>query len=248
MMWRYQRPKQEKVEEENVLGCVDASQNLDRITRRAHRSEGGDAILGVPASLRVTKSLCTGLNSRENDLLDFVNGSLKNIPDEQIRPQDGPVYTPLHPVAEVRTSEQMSQQHEASLAEESLPEHAGDDAPEEMNQSEEEDMIEFEAANQNCEPHSDVSYEEDMIDPEPAKQSPEHHSAASDEEDMIDSEPANQSPEPHSPTSDEQEDGMIEPEPANKSPEPHSPTSDEQEEDDDDACSAELSMKTPAFV
>ncbi|XP_051532807.1 uncharacterized protein cenpt [Myxocyprinus asiaticus] len=271
---------EEDVEEENVPGDIDASTNQERITRRAHRSEGGGVVLGVPPGSRVTKSLGTGLNPREKDLLDFVNGSresLQNIPDEEIKPQDGPV-SPLYPAAEVNTPERRSQKHVSSLAEEDLPQYAGDDAPEEVNQSEEEDMIEPEEVYQSTEHHSPAEEEEDLIDSEPdnqsaepqspdldeqedniiepeaANQSAEPHSPDLDEQEdiMIEPEAANQSAELHSPAPDEQEDIMIEPEAANQSAEPHSPAPDEQEEeeddDDDDARSAELSMKTPAFV
>ncbi|XP_051960045.1 uncharacterized protein cenpt [Xyrauchen texanus] len=317
---------EEEVEEENVPGDMDASTNQERITRRAHRSEGRGVVLGVPPGSRVTKSLGTGLNPREKDLLDFVNGSrenLQNIPDEEIEPQDGPLSPPLYPAAEVNTPERRSQKLESSLAEEDLPEYAGDDAPEEINQSEEEDMVEPEAANQSAEPHSCPPDEEEdiMIEPEAANQSAEPHSPAPEEEDLIDSEPDNrstkpqspaldeeeedlidsepdnrstkpqspaldeeeedlidsepdnrstkpQSPaldeeeedlidsepdnrsaEPQSPALDEQEDIMMEPEAANQSAEPHSPAPDEEEDDDDDdARSAELSLKTPAFI
>lgn len=55
---------EEDIEEENVQDA-DTSQDLERITRRAHRSEGGGAVLAIPPGQRVTKSLGAGLNPRE---------------------------------------------------------------------------------------------------------------------------------------------------------------------------------------
>lgn len=64
------------IEEENVQDA-DTSQGLERITRRAHRSEGGGAVLAVPPGQRVTKSLGAGLNPREkgerNSKLTHIN-------------------------------------------------------------------------------------------------------------------------------------------------------------------------------
>ncbi|KAG1958631.1 centromere protein T [Pimephales promelas] len=161
----------ENVEEENP----DASHHPERITRRAHRSEGGGAVPGVPASTRVTKSFGAGLNPREKDHLEFVDGnrdSLQDVVDEG--EQAG------SPVAEVTTTKRRSSHRKASLAEEDLPELAEHhDAPEEVSQSEEE---------------------------------------------LMDSEPANQSREQPQEEEEEDDDG------------------------DSDALSAELSMKTPAFV
>lgn len=56
---------EEDIGEENVQEDADTSQDLERITRRAHRSEGGGAVLAFPPGQRVTKSLGVGLNPRE---------------------------------------------------------------------------------------------------------------------------------------------------------------------------------------
>ncbi len=59
----------ENVEDEEVVEAehenIDTSQYLVQITRRAHRSEGGGAVLGIPGTTRVTKSFGAGLNPRE---------------------------------------------------------------------------------------------------------------------------------------------------------------------------------------
>ncbi|KAL0163263.1 hypothetical protein M9458_042659, partial [Cirrhinus mrigala] len=146
-----------EAQHENAEENSDTSQYLERITRRAHRSEGGAAVLGIPAATRVTKSFGTGLNPREKDLLDLVNKSrecLQDVPDAEGEAPDSPEFPQLHTAAEVSTEEQRSQQHEASLAEEDVPELAeDDDATEEVNQSEE--------------------AEDELMDSEPANQSPE---------------------------------------------------------------------------
>ncbi|XP_050948351.1 LOW QUALITY PROTEIN: centromere protein T [Labeo rohita] len=139
----------EEVQDEEVVEAQhetpDTSQYLERITRRAHRSEGGGAVLGIPAATRVTKSFGAGLNPREKDLLDLVDEtreSLQDIPDEEREAPGSPEFPQLHPAAEVSTEEQRSQQHEASLTEDDVPELAEDeDAPEEVNQSEEENEL-----------------------------------------------------------------------------------------------------------
>ncbi|XP_048022993.1 centromere protein T isoform X2 [Megalobrama amblycephala] len=154
----------EDAEDEIIEENPDALHNPERITRRAHRSEGRGAVLEVPASMRVTKSFGAGLNPREKDHLYFVDErreSLQDVPDEE-REQAG------SPVAEVTTPEQRSLQHEASLAEEDLPELAEHhNAPEEVNQLEEEEEEE----------------EEELMDSEPANQSPEPPQEEEEEED-----------------------------------------------------------------
>ncbi|XP_016424496.1 glutamic acid-rich protein isoform X2 [Sinocyclocheilus rhinocerous] len=135
---------EEVVEAEHRTENPDTSQYLERITRRAHRSEGGGSVLGIPAATRVTKSFGAGLNPREKDLLDFIDGNrdLQDFSDEEREPPGSPEFPQLHPVAELSTPEQRSQQHEASLAEEDVPElEEDDDAPEELNQSEEEEEL-----------------------------------------------------------------------------------------------------------
>ncbi len=103
-----------------------------------------------------------------SDLLDFVDEgreSLQDIPDEEREPLGSPEFPQLHPAAEFSTPEQRSQQHEASLAEEDVPELAeDDDAQEELNQSEEEE-------------------EEELMDSEPANHSPEFPQEEEEEED-----------------------------------------------------------------
>lgn len=82
---------------------------------------------------------------------------MQDVPGEE-REQAG------SPVAEVTTPEQKSLQHEASLAEEDLPELAEHhNAPEEVNQLEEE--------------------EEELMDSEPASHSPERPQEEEEEED-----------------------------------------------------------------
>ncbi|XP_051733799.1 uncharacterized protein cenpt [Ctenopharyngodon idella] len=152
----------EDAEDENIEENPDALHNPERITRRAHRSEGRGAVLGVPAFTRVTKSFGVGLNPREKDHLYFVDGSresLQDVPGEE-REQAG------SPVAEVTTPEQRSLQHEASLAEEDLPELAEHhNAPEEVNQlEEEEELMDSEPANQSPEPPQEEEEEEDDDD------------------------------------------------------------------------------------
>uniref|UniRef100_A0A9J8ABY1 Centromere protein T n=1 Tax=Cyprinus carpio carpio TaxID=630221 RepID=A0A9J8ABY1_CYPCA len=166
----------EEVEDENAEEVVEAdleyndtSQYPERITRRAHRSEGGGAVLGIPGTTRVTKSFGAGLNPREKDLLDFVDEgreSLQDIPDEEREPLGSPEFPQLHPAAELSTPEQRSQQHEASLAEEDVPELAeDDDAQEEPNQSEEEELMDSEPANHSPEfPQEEEEEEEDDDD------------------------------------------------------------------------------------
>ncbi|KAK9955042.1 hypothetical protein ABG768_014950 [Culter alburnus] len=149
----------EDAEDEIIEENPDALHNPEQITRRAHRSEGRGAVLGVPASMRVTKSFGAGLNPREKDHLYFVDErreSLQDVPDEE-REQAG------SPVAEVTTPEQRSLQHEASLAEEDLPELAEHhNAPEEVNQlEEEEELMDSEPANQSPEPPQEEEEEED---------------------------------------------------------------------------------------
>ncbi|XP_067279312.1 uncharacterized protein cenpt [Pseudorasbora parva] len=151
----YEKVEEENIEEvelegaenENIEENTDASHYSERITHRAHRSEGGGAVLGVPASTRVTKSFGAGLNPREKDHLDFLDGnreSLQDVSDEE-REQAGCLVT------EVTTPEQRSSQREASLAEEDLPRPAEHhDAPEEVSQSEEEEeLMDCEPANQS---------------------------------------------------------------------------------------------------
>ncbi|XP_067232439.1 probable inactive protein kinase DDB_G0270444 [Chanodichthys erythropterus] len=154
----------EDAEDEIIVENPDALHNPERITRRAHRSEGRGAVLGVPASMRVTKSFGAGLNPREKDHLYFVDGSkasLQDVPDEE-REQVG------SPVAEVTTPEQRSLQHEASLAEEDLPELAEHhNAPEKVNQleeEEEEELMDTEPANQSPEPPQEEEEEEEEDD------------------------------------------------------------------------------------
>ncbi|XP_043090165.1 centromere protein T-like [Puntigrus tetrazona] len=125
-----------------------------------------------------------------SDLLDFVDEgreSLQDVPDEAREPLGSPGFLGSHPAAELSTPEQRSQ--EEDLAEDDLPELAGDDddAQEELNQSEE---------------------EKELMHSVPADHSPESPQEEEEEED------------------DEADDG----------------------DDGDDALSAELSMKTPAFV
>lgn len=87
------------------------------------------------------------------DFVDEDRESLQDIPDDEREPLGSPEFPQLHPAAELSTTEQRSQQHEASLAEEDVPELAEDDAAqEELNQSEE---------------------EEELMDSEPANHSPE---------------------------------------------------------------------------
>ncbi len=93
-----------------------------------------------------------------SELLDFVDEgrekSLQDFPDDERESLGSPEFPQLHPAAELSTPEQRSQQHEASLAEEDVPELAEDDAAqEELNQSEEE--------------------EEELMDSEPANHTPE---------------------------------------------------------------------------
>ncbi|XP_016127936.1 centromere protein T-like [Sinocyclocheilus grahami] len=166
----------EEVEDEEVVEAehenIDTSQYLERITRRAHRSEGGGAVLGIPGTTRVTKSFGAGLNPREKDLLDFVDEgreSLQDILDEEREPLSSPEFPQLHPAAELSTPEQRSQQHEASLAEEDVPELAeDDDAQEEPNQSEEEELMDSEPANHSPEFPQDVEEEEEEDDDDDA--------------------------------------------------------------------------------
>lgn len=54
-----------KAEHENVEENPDTSQCLERITRRAHRSEGGGSVVGIPPATGVTKNFGAGLNPRE---------------------------------------------------------------------------------------------------------------------------------------------------------------------------------------
>lgn len=80
---------------------------------------------------------------------------MQDVPGEE-REQAG------SPVAEVTTPEQRSLQHEASLAEEDLPELAEHhNAPEEVNQlEEEEELMDSEPANQSPEPPQEEEEEE----------------------------------------------------------------------------------------
>ncbi|KAK7143156.1 hypothetical protein R3I93_014353 [Phoxinus phoxinus] len=155
----------EEAEDENIEENPDASHHPERVSRRAHRSEGGGAVPGVPASTRVTKSFGAGLNPREKDHLEFVDGnreSLQDVTDEE-REQAG------SPVADVTTSKQRrSSQREARLAEEDLPELAEHhDAPEEVSQSEEE-LMDSEPAYQSPEPPPQEEEEEDDDDDDDA--------------------------------------------------------------------------------
>lgn len=178
---------EEDIEEENVQNA-DTSQDLERITRRAHRSEGGGAVLAIPSGQRVTKSLGAGLNPREKDHLEFGNRSresLQDVPDENGEPQGSHLSPPLYPVAEV-TDEKSSQQHDASLDEENLPEVEG---------------TEFTTSEQRSQHDTNLNGKE-LPDAEDVAQEVENQS---EDEDMVDSEPANQSPELHLPTQSEQE-------------------------------------------
>ncbi|XP_059381890.1 centromere protein T [Carassius carassius] len=162
----------EEVENEEVIEAehehIDTSQYLERITRRAHRSEGGGAVLGIPGTSRVTKSFGAGLNPREKDLLDFVDEGRvthQDIPGEEREALGSPEFPLLHPAAELSTPEQRSLQHEASLPEEDVPELAeDDDAQEEPNQSEEEELMDSEPANHSPEFPQDEEEEEDDDD------------------------------------------------------------------------------------
>uniref|UniRef100_A0A672JXC2 Centromere protein T-like n=1 Tax=Sinocyclocheilus grahami TaxID=75366 RepID=A0A672JXC2_SINGR len=159
---------EEVVEAEHRTENPDTSQYLERITRRAHRSEGGGSVLGIPAATRVTKSFGAGLNPREKDLLDFIDGNrdLQDFSDEEREPPGSPEFPQLHPAAELSTPEQRSQQHEASLAEEDVPEfEEDDDAPEELNQSEEEEeLMDSGSASQSPELAQEEEEEEDDDD------------------------------------------------------------------------------------
>ncbi|KAK7131526.1 hypothetical protein R3I94_016599 [Phoxinus phoxinus] len=155
----------EEAEDENIEENPDASHHPERISRRAHRSEGGEAVPGLPASTRVTKSFGAGLNPREKDHLEFVDGnreSLQDVTDEE-REQAG------SPLADVTTSKQRrSSQREARLAEEDLPELAEHhDAPEEVSQSEEE-MMDSEPAYQSPEPPPQEEEEDEDDDDDDA--------------------------------------------------------------------------------
>lgn len=100
------------------------------------------------------------------DFVDEGRECLHNISDEEREPLDSPEFPPLHSAAELSTSEQRSQQHEASLAEEDVPELAeDDDASEEVNQSEEEDeLMDSEPANQSPEiPHEEDDDDDDAL-------------------------------------------------------------------------------------
>ncbi|XP_058613112.1 myb-like protein X isoform X2 [Onychostoma macrolepis] len=158
-----EKVEDENVEDEEVVEAehnIDTSQYLVQITRRAHRSEGGGAVLGIPGTARVTKSFGAGLNPREKDLLDFVDEgreSLQDIPDEEREPLGSPEFPPPHPAAELSTPEQRSQQHEASVAED-------DDAQEELNQSEEEELMDSEPPNHSPQFPQEEEEEEDDDD------------------------------------------------------------------------------------
>ncbi|XP_016325660.1 transcriptional regulator ATRX-like isoform X2 [Sinocyclocheilus anshuiensis] len=168
----------EEIEDEEVVEAKhrtenpDTSQYLERITRRAHRSEGGGSVLGIPAATRVTKSFGAGLNPREKDLLDFIDGNrdLQDFSDEEREPLGSPEFPQLHPAAELSTPEQRSQQHEASLAEEDVPElEEDDDAPEELNQSEEEEeLMDSGSASQSPELPQEEEEEEEEDDDDDA--------------------------------------------------------------------------------
>ncbi|KTF81663.1 hypothetical protein cypCar_00027263 [Cyprinus carpio] len=144
-----------KAEHENVEENPDTSQCLERITRRAHRSEGGGSVVGIPPATGVTKNFGAGLNPREKDLLDFVDENRENLQDfsdEEREPLGSQEFPRLHPPAELSSPEQRSRQHEASLAEGDVPElEEDDDAPEELNQSEEEELIDSGSASQSPE-------------------------------------------------------------------------------------------------
>ncbi len=100
-----------------------------------------------------------------SELLDFVDEgreSLQDFPDDER--ESIPEFPQLHPAAELSTPEQRSQQHEASLTEEDVPELTEDDdaAQEELNQSEE---------------------EEELMDSEPANHTPEFPQEEEEEDD-----------------------------------------------------------------
>ncbi|XP_077050363.1 uncharacterized protein cenpt [Siphateles boraxobius] len=150
----------EEAEDKNIEVNQDVSHHPERITRRAHRSEGGGAVLFhlSPASTRVTKSFGAGLNPREKDHLEFGDLNRESVQDVREREQAG------SPVAEVTTSKRRSSQRESSLAEEDLPELVEHhDAPEEVSQSEEE-LMDSEPANQSPEPPQEEEEQDDDDD------------------------------------------------------------------------------------
>ncbi|XP_056587339.1 centromere protein T [Triplophysa dalaica] len=182
---------EEDIGEENVQEDADTSQDLERITRRAHRSEGGGAVLAFPPGQRVTKSLGAGLNPREKDLLEFGNRSREDVPDEEVEQQGSLLSPPLYPAAEVTTEQSLQQpeatldgedvpvvegtelttseqrsQHETSLSEKELPDTEEGDPQEVENQSEDEDMIDCEPANQSPELHSPAQSEQEEVEEE----------------------------------------------------------------------------------
>lgn len=105
------------------------------------------------------------------------------------------------------------------------------------DEEEEEELIDSEPTNQSTEP---PQYEEDMMESELANQSLQ---PAEEKEEMLESEPANLTSE----AAVEEED-IIDSEPANQSYEFAQEEEEEEDVDEDDARSAELSIKTPAFV
>nr|XP_005161062.1 centromere protein T isoform X2 [Danio rerio] len=202
-----------EIEAEEVEYSEENSDGLnypERITRRAHRSEGAGAVLAIPGTTtRVTKSFGAGLNPREKDLLDLIDGdreSVENILDEERQALVSPTSPQFHHEEVIITSEQRSTQNEASLNEDDLPQFTEN---EDVNQSEEkrEELIDSEPANQPPEPA------EELIESQSANQSTE----ADEEKELIDSEPTNQSTKPED---DEEEEELMDSEPTNQSTKP----------------------------
>ncbi len=99
-----------------------------------------------------------------SELLDFVDEgreSLQDIPDDER--ESSPEFPQLHPAAELSTPEQRSQQHEASLAEEDVPELAEDEEPN-QSEEEEEERMDSEPANHTHEFPQEEEEEDDDDD------------------------------------------------------------------------------------
>lgn len=129
-------------------------------------------------------------SSRVSDILEFGHvstESLHDVPDEDVEPQGSRTSSPLYPAAEV-TTEQSSQQRDASLDEEDLPDVEGT----ELTTSEHKSQHETSLSGKEL--------------PDTEEDDPQELENQSEDEDIIhDSMPANQSPEPHSPAQSEQE-------------------------------------------
>lgn len=129
-------------------------------------------------------------SSRVSDILEFGNRStesLHDVPDEDVEPQGSRTSPPLYPAAEV-TTEQSSQQRDASLDEEDLPDVEGA----ELTTSEHRSQHETSLSGKEL--------------PDTEEDDPQEVENQSEDEDIIhDSMPANQSPEPHSPAQSEEE-------------------------------------------